>query len=867
MLETISMSVSHRHLNTNVVEHLDDFEEDIGSITEARSESNLGEIKDGLLSKSVKHTDFLKVGVLEGTTFLNDYVVVDTLGRGSHGKVKLCLNVIDNKLYAIKIVETTVIKNHEKSNRLGRAGGRLKTSASLASISSMDAQLEQEAEVMKSLDHPNLVRLYEVIRSGSSGKLLMVMEFCEAGPLVDQHGKFSHCQDDMPEIIVQHFFKQIASAVSYLHSQGVVHGDIKPENMLLSGDGSVKISDFGQSQIFSDGESKLTKTLGTPAFLAPEICAGDEYDGFAADIWALGVTLYFFIFGKLPFTGQTIIELYDNIAEKDVVFPEDVPLSINLQDLFLRLLNKNPKHRIPIEELVVHPWVCEDDLAEVEQKFSHLENIDSSQYRDESVEFCRDSIDDMMPTSDPDSSGFAAMVLESLTHQGDQLKGMQPVDPNLMHNLQQDSAVVSKESTRATGNESSEREIRSMEQFQSLAEQLLATQKSILEQRETTSNTDNISAGPRLQDFLEASILPNEPRDESSVDVPRRHSTIESGSTYISDSSATLKSPFDVEDQHTSDQIKGAALMHFKIGEKIDDFGKGNNQYVYFVDHGVVELKYLADLPVSFDEVVGSCLYDVIKTRMTADLGMADSVCFAENASNITISNKGDTRNRFSGVDKSSSSFFASVSPFQYFQSKRVEGGTRQPPSGSVEESVYHIVETAEKVMKSFSNGALGNLLSGTRKKSQFIGVLSVLEPEYFQNKWYFSAVAISDVTVIRMTKPCLEKFLIENPLSQVHLRASMATTVAEIIKLEALEKIALARRKMLTSKTASSSASFTTFGLEEVAKHITDTAAAGADILAKLDIFALASKLRDEVQGVTRKKVKEDVQFDGYVI
>ena len=219
MLETISMSVSHRHLNTNVVEHLDDFEEDIGAeaLTEAYSGSNLQEMKDSFLVRSVKQTDFLKVGVLEGTTFLNDYVVVDTLGRGSHGKVKLCLNVIDNTLYAIKIVETTVMKNHEKSSRLGRAGGRLKTAQSSTSVNSMasiDIQLEQEAEVMKSLDHPNLVRLYEVIRSGSSGKILMVMEYCEAGPLIDQQGKFSHCQEDMPEIIVQHFFKQIHAIYS-----------------------------------------------------------------------------------------------------------------------------------------------------------------------------------------------------------------------------------------------------------------------------------------------------------------------------------------------------------------------------------------------------------------------------------------------------------------------------------------------------------------------------------------------------------------------------------------------------------------------------------------------------------------------------
>lgn len=885
MLETISMTVSHRHLSTNIIEDMEDFEGEFEAVEEKNEEIHSIKSEHGsqtsFFAKSVKQTDFLKVGVLEGTTFLNDYVVVDTLGRGSHGKVKLCLNVMDNMLYAVKIVETNVIRNHEKSNRLGKAGGRLKanqSSASVNTVASLDSKMEQEAEVMKALDHPNLVRLYEVIRSNSSGKLLMVMEYCEAGPLVDEHGKFSHCQDDMPEIIVQHFFKQITSAIEYLHSQGVVHGDIKPENMLLSGDGSLKISDFGQSQILSEGESKLTKTLGTPAFLAPEICAGEEYDGFAADIWALGVTLYFFIFGKLPFVGQTIIELYDNIAEKDVTFPQDVPLSINLQDLFLRLLNKSPQHRITIKELVAHPWICDDDLAEVERTFSHLECMESTRIADEAgpSKSGRQSDSPVSGLLESDSSGLAALVLQSLTYHTDQPKTSENlVLQNKIHHLHKDSGTLENvsEASGAIKQEPDEAEIRSMVEFQNLADQLLATQKSILERRQSLASRSGNTLSKKLP------LDPINERSASDFVVDSLHSGLssclrpdtenqmtENTETDISvDTAGTIKSPFDVEDVHTTEEVQGAALMHFKSGEKIAEFGKGNNHYAYFVDHGTVELRYLADLPVSFDEVVESCLYDVVKTRMSADLGMADSVCFAENAANITISNK-NPRNKSGFVDKSSSSFFSAVSPFQYFQAKK-DTDPRYVSSGSVEDSVYQIVETAERVMKSFSNGALGNLLTGTRKKSQFIGVLSLLDPEYLQNKWYFSAIALSDVTVIRMTKSSLEKFLIANPLSQVHLRASMATTVAEIIKLEALEKIALARRKMLSTQAASST-SFTSLGagLEEVAKHITDTAAAGADILAKLDIFALASKLRDEVHNVSKKKDKVD-DGGGYVI
>jgi [calcium/calmodulin-dependent protein kinase] kinase len=876
--------------------------------------------------RSVKETFSLKVGVLEGTTFLNDYVVVDTLGRGSHGKVKLCLNVVDNHLYAVKIVETAAMSKHEKS-RLARNSvnvgdtsrltqlskksgepGRGATSDALdhtvsssaltlsaasrrrlQSVSGTNLQaMEMEADVMKALNHPNLVRLYEVIRSDNSGKLLMVMEYCHAGPLVDEKGRFSHYQEDIPEIIVHHFFKQITSAIQYLHSEGIVHGDIKPENMLLSGDGTVKISDFGQSlrimrnDSYHNGPgektSMLTRTLGTPAYLSPEICAGEEYDGFAADMWALGVTLFFFMFGKLPFEGSTVVDLYDNIAEEEVSFPEGQALSIELQDLFLRLLNKNPNYRITADELVVHPWVVSEDLEEVEHMF------EDDQFLPEEFRVTRTSYDG---TFDGTVSNKAALTSEMSS--GTQMEHMLSKQSDSMTETYKEelcastilnSLSMSSRDGRATDAETFNN-VRdtSLEEFNTIADNLLKSQKSMMERMYSGEGPGNrswrTSQSPKMTQSL-LSIQESKSMDFGRVSGGSRSDNVRQGppsTNRISlrpaelvheESSQIHQSPFESPSNsqsvldglkdvlHTSDEVNGAALMHFKAGELIDDFHHENHQFAYYIDVGDVSIRYMADLPVSFEEIVENCLEDVIASQYSADFAHADSVCYTENASKFVFQqrSKGPTF----------------LSPLHYLQSTleklRPRDASEKPIAVNDEDigSVHLLVKRSEEAMNSISKGAVGDLLCSVRHEGSFVGALNLLDPEYFQNKWKFSAVALTDVTIIKMTKEALGTFLMVHPLSQVMLRASMSLTVSELVKLEIYERVSLARRKMSpgiakpsmhfsTSSSSSSGFSAVANGFEEVARHITDTAVAGAEVLAKLDIFALASKLRDEAQ------------------
>ncbi|KAL4436590.1 hypothetical protein ABPG75_003729 [Micractinium tetrahymenae] len=304
---------------------------------------------------SIKTTRGLRVGVLEGTTFLNQYIVIDTLGRGSFGKVKLCLNTGNDMLYAVKVVNTRLLRAADKSRLRMRlaplaAGGAAASAPATPEL----PDLRREVEVMRALDHPNLLRLYEVIEDREGGKVLMVMEYAEGGAIVGLSTLSP--ERPLPEALAQFYFRQMAAGLAYLHEHHVVHGDVKPENVMLCGGGAVKIGDFGQSQFF-DRRDTFNRTLGTPAYLAPEIAAGGAYHGRQADVWALGVSLYLFIFGELPFKGESVLDLYDAVAGGEVPYPAHRPLSAELQDLFLRLLHRDPRHRITAAEVLQHPWV------------------------------------------------------------------------------------------------------------------------------------------------------------------------------------------------------------------------------------------------------------------------------------------------------------------------------------------------------------------------------------------------------------------------------------------------------------------------------------------------------------------------------
>lgn len=138
-----------------------------------------------------------------------------------------------------------------------------------------------------------------------------------------------------------------------MHAQGVIHRDIKPDNLLLSEDDVLKVVDFGVSQMFEKpGPMRTAKSAGSPAFLPPELCGKHgDVSGTAADIWSMGVSLYCLKYGSIPFHTESMMEMYDAIKSKEPKIPADE--SPVLVDLFKRVLEKDPEKRITMLELRV----------------------------------------------------------------------------------------------------------------------------------------------------------------------------------------------------------------------------------------------------------------------------------------------------------------------------------------------------------------------------------------------------------------------------------------------------------------------------------------------------------------------------------
>lgn len=284
-------------------------------------------------------------------------------------------------------------------------------------------------------------------------------------------------------------------------------------------------------------------------------------------------------------------------------------------------------------------------------------------------------------------------------------------------------------------------------------------------------------------------------------------------------------------------------MQNYGPGEKIA-FLRGDADFVYYIDRGTVQLNWEADLPVSLEEVFGNAVYNIIPSHGSCALEHLDSTAFAEpSVANLSLRSKSnfDLKNYpvLRTVEKSAASFFAMLNMKTPLEE---EDGNHED---SVAASATQILQRAEEMVKNAVDGSLDNLLISMRRESQFIGALSMLDPEYFAGKWCSVAIAKDSVTVIKMDRDGLDRFLIQNPLSQVHLRASMATTASEIMKLETLEKIAMAKRKISGASSTFSIPTLLGTSFEGAAKQISETVNSAANS-AKLDLFALVGKLRE---------------------
>ena len=156
-------------------------------------------------------------------------------------------------------------------------------------------------------------------------------------------------------------YQQIISGIEYIHKLGIVHRDLKPENLLLDHNNSIKIVDFGLSNLYKHGE-KLKTACGSPCYAAPEMIKGERYLGLGADIWSSGVILYAMVCGYLPFEDQNTKKLYQKILKADFKLPSF--LSEEAKDLINRILNPDPTHRFTIQDIRNHAWYNQVEPSE-----------------------------------------------------------------------------------------------------------------------------------------------------------------------------------------------------------------------------------------------------------------------------------------------------------------------------------------------------------------------------------------------------------------------------------------------------------------------------------------------------------------------
>lgn len=299
-------------------------------------------------SHSVSITD------LQDCVQLNQYKLKDEIGKGSYGVVKLAYNEDDNTYYAMKVLSKRRLMRQAGFPRRPPPRGAKAAPEGLPQVKGPLERVYQEIAILKKLDHPNVVKLVEVLDDPNEDHLYMVFELVKNGPVMEVPTATPFREDQ-----ARFYFQDLLKGIGYLHYQKIIHRDIKPSNLLVGEDGHIKIADFGVSNQFEGADALLTSTVGTPAFLAPEALSENRvnFSGKALDVWAMGVTLHCFLFGTCPFMDERIVSLHQKIRTQPLEFPELPDVSEDLRDLLSRMLEKNPERRISVPQMKVHPWV------------------------------------------------------------------------------------------------------------------------------------------------------------------------------------------------------------------------------------------------------------------------------------------------------------------------------------------------------------------------------------------------------------------------------------------------------------------------------------------------------------------------------
>ncbi|KAG5893453.1 hypothetical protein JTB14_012170 [Gonioctena quinquepunctata] len=254
------------------------------------------------------------------------YELEKTIGKGNFAVVKLATHIVTRTKVAIKIIDKTVLDEDNLT------------------------KIFRETAILKKLRHPHITRLYQLMETNQT--IYMVTEYASKGEIFDH----LVAKGRMSESEAKRIFSQIVSAVSYCHSQGVVHRDLKAENLLLDHNLNIKLADFGFSNQFTEG-CWLSTFCGSPPYAAPELFQGLKYDGPKADIWSLGVVLYVLVCGSLPFDGPTLNALRNVVIDGKFRIPYF--MSQECEHIIRHMLVVDPEKRLTMSQIVKHRWLSD----------------------------------------------------------------------------------------------------------------------------------------------------------------------------------------------------------------------------------------------------------------------------------------------------------------------------------------------------------------------------------------------------------------------------------------------------------------------------------------------------------------------------
>jgi len=265
---------------------------------------------------------------LEREVKITDFDIIKELGSGSFGNVYLVRHKVTKAEYAIKAIDKRNKTNQEEKPYFRR-----------------------EIEVMYKVHHKNVVKLFGHFEDNNY--CYFIMEYISKGNVYNllPTDKKKRLSTKVCSFII----RDIISAVYFLHHMHppIIHRDIKPENVLLGDNLVAKLTDFGWSNYMRDDE-KRTTVCGTPIYLAPEIMEEKEHDE-AVDLWCIGVLLFELVTATPPFLGNDLDTLKENVLKLKINWPKDI--NVDAKNLIMKILKLDPKQRLPLEEMIKHPFI------------------------------------------------------------------------------------------------------------------------------------------------------------------------------------------------------------------------------------------------------------------------------------------------------------------------------------------------------------------------------------------------------------------------------------------------------------------------------------------------------------------------------